>query len=112
MIKTLSYYGPFAIEWYLCILLCFLGLYGVLMMKSSFRRLASLVLLFSSMLPALIICGKFTEDMNTTQAMAVALIFLQVLITATGLSVIRKTIPLKLFRNIRQKEKENDKTEN
>jgi NADH:ubiquinone oxidoreductase subunit K len=108
MIKALSYYGPFAMEWYFCVLFCFLGLYGVLMMKSSFRRLASLVLMFSSMLPALIICGKFTEDMHTTQAMAVSLIFLQVLITTTGLAVIRKTIPLKLFRNIKQKENEKE----
>lgn len=98
MIKAIFYYGQFAIIWYFCILLAFIGLYGFVTLKSSFRKLASLMLLLSAALPTMILSGRFTEDMNTAQAMVFALLVLQTAIAAIGLSVIKRTIPLKIMR--------------
>ena len=98
MIKAIYYYGQFAIIWYFCILLAFIGLYGFVALKSSFRKLASLMLLLSAGLPAMMLSGRFTEDMNTAQAMVFALLVMQTAIAAIGLSVIKRTIPLKLMR--------------
>jgi len=109
MIKALAYYGAFAIEWYFCALLAFLGIYGIIALKSSFRKLASLMLLFNSALPALLICGMLTEDLKTIQAMAITLMLIQTAIAITGLTVIKKTIPMKLYRNADKKEKSYDR---
>lgn len=91
-------YGHFSLIWYFCVLLAFIGFYGFLTLNSSFRKLASLMLLLSASLPAIIISGRLTEDMKTAQAMALSIMAMQVFITVIGLAVIKRTIPLKLFR--------------
>ena len=98
MAQYLDIYGHFSLIWYFCLLLAFIGLYGFLTLNSSFRKLASLMLLLSASLPALAISGRCTEDLKTTQAMALAVMAMQAAIAAIGLAVIKRTIPLKLFR--------------
>lgn len=101
--NAIYYYGYFPLVWYMTVLFAFVCVYGFIFLKSSFRKLASLTLLLSSALPALLVCGKLTEDLKTTQAMAIALIIIQTAVVAIGLAVVRETIPLKLFKNIQQK---------
>lgn len=83
-------YDYFSAEWYITILFLFVCLYGLMVFRNNFRRLAAIILLFSASLPVLLIAGKITEDISTTQAMASAIIITQTCIAFIGLNIIKR----------------------
>lgn len=81
----------FSLDWYFLTIVFFIGLYCMLVSRNIVRQLIGLEIMSKACIVAIILCGAATNNVHLSQAVAMTMILIEVVVVGVGLAIIAKT---------------------